>query len=225
MPATQSGHSDSPELSEPSPHVRGVVPTVNPEPSISMDAADGTRISSSAAIVPASFGASSSAAEITTVIFASSGGKLNADQEQSKGAYGTRASSSAAKIPTAIYASSGGKSKLGKKNTNKVNVEDVDGTGVFSSNAEVPTVIFASSSGKPKSGQKDAGQKNSRHSYVNKFSPLEQEETCEMPKESGYPRRETTLAAKAVELEEQNKKKSLSSEYQTVCSSSLTSHK
>lgn len=81
--------------------------------------------------------------------------------------------------------------------------------------------MFSVSSGGTKSGHKVATQRNAKNSFANEFSPLAHEETCELIKGSGYPRRERRLTAKAVKLEEQNKKESLTPESRTVCPSSF----
>lgn len=113
--------------------------------------------------------------------------------------------------------SSGGKSMSGKK---KGMFGDVDGTGIPFSAAENPIVFSLSSGGKPKSGHKVAVQRNAKNSFANKFFPLAHEESCEQTKGGGYPKRERKLTAKAVELDERNKKKSLNPESQTICPTS-----
>lgn len=79
----------------------------------------------------------------------------------------------------------------------------------------------APSGGKANSGQRICGQQNAKSSFVNKFSISEHEESREVPKGSGYPKRDRRLIAKAAESDEQNKKKKT----QTVYPSSHPPHK
>lgn len=80
--------------------------------------------------------------------------------------------------------------------------------------------------GKTKAGHKNVAQKVSNQSNTNKFSPIDLEEAYELPKGSGYRKRDRKLTAKAAEFEDQNKKKNYQiSESQTICPFSPISHK
>lgn len=68
-------------------------------------------------------------------------------------------------------------------------------------------MAFASSSRKTNAGSETETQRNSKFTSANKFSPLVLKMTSEQPKCNAYPKRDRKLTTRAVESEEQNKKK------------------